>query len=132
MFDSYIGGPSGPPNPPAKLGGCAPRDPLRYRGAAPPGPPAIPGVCAPWDPLQKCIMIIVHACTMIIVHACAMVIVQIIVHACTMIIVHAPIVFFAAERHVTKGGEGGGGVGGRNVSHLFRNKRTLPCPTRDV
>ena len=24
MFDSYIGGPSGPPNPPAKPGGCAP------------------------------------------------------------------------------------------------------------
>ena len=51
---------------------------------------------------------------------------MIIVHACTMIIVHAPIVFFAAERHVTKGREGGGGSGGRHGSHLFRNKKTLP------
>ena len=51
MFDSYIEGPSGPPNPLAKQGRCAPQTPcetrglrppdtLQYQGAAPPGPPS--------------------------------------------------------------------------------------------
>ena len=61
-----------PPNPPAALGGFAPRpSPLQRGYISPVGH-------------DMCTMIIVHACAIIIVHACTM----IIVHACTSIIVH--------------------------------------------
>ena len=84
--------------------------------------------------IHACTMIIVHACTMIIVRACTMIIVRactiIILHACTVLIVHAcTMIFFrrGASRHEREGGrEGGrGGFGRRDVSHLFRKKKTL-------
>ena len=52
MFDSYIGGPSGPANPPATPDGCASRTPCHSRGLRPQDP---------LTPYKKCSMIMVHA-----------------------------------------------------------------------
>ena len=65
-----------------------------------------PGVFA-----EPASMIILHACTMIIVHACTMITVQGGLGGRYPPMYEGANCFFAAERHVTKQGEGGEGSG---------------------